>query len=845
MAKRTGSYDSLIRGVSEQVAHDRLPGQHWAQTNMISDPVRGLARRHGSVMLDERLIPSTELTAATQEDASNFKEVGVSIAGTQYSLLYRPTAKPVGSTLPGVICIDKDAGSIMDVAVDPTDAAALSAIEGGLSSVTAVGRFVVAAVRDRVTTFTTSDKLAATNTSSVVWVKGGAYSRNFTVNCYPASGPVVTVTYKTMPSYYPGTLDTSDILTSDPDYQKKVNDRTHAYQTAVNQHIGDAAADIQPESIAENLRLLLVAQSITVVRVGSHLLITGPINVTSDDSGDGSFMKAVAVEVETASDLSDRHVVGKVVRVVPRQTGTAVSPSFYLKAEAKTEGLSGMQEVVWRETAGFEYTPTFVFLLGAIVDDTMYLASTAALLEAASGLTDVPTFLPSSAGDAESSPKPAFLGEAVSYLRAFQDRLMIVSKAVVFLSRSGDYFNFFRASALTLADDDPIEVFAEGSEGDVITEGVQLDRSLLLFGQKQQYALPGREAVFPRNAFVAVQSAHEDATAAPPTASGSLVFFAQQRSNRLTIQQMQTGAYADSFDTFDVSTQLDGYMSGTPRQILALTSPAMLFIRTKEDPNGLFVYSYLDSPGQTERLFDSWSRWEWDSSLGVLVGASTSDSTLLTLTLRNGAAGVALVLDQFSRESRLSAAPYLDSMRSWPAAQVGGSIQPGWSGEAATAIALGEDAGVYRLVGRPLADAAVLVADIPVAADVAVVGTLFEGEVEPTAPYIRTREGRAILDSRLTVTKLVVTVADTSALRTSMRGISAPVEDEQMGVDWIARPLGSWVLNTQQIVDTASITVPVMKEVRDYRLRMFSRNWLPLTLSSIEWSGQFFTTRRG
>jgi hypothetical protein len=845
MAKRTGSYDSLIRGVSEQVAHDRLPGQHWTQTNMISDPVRGLARRHGSVMLDEALLPGAAYSEASKEDASNFKEVEVTIGGTQYSLMYRPVSKPVGSTLPGVICVDKDAGSFVTVSIDPADAEALSAVEGGLSSVTAVGRFVVAAVQGRNTTFSELDQLSATNTTSVVWVKGGAYSRNFTVNCYPASGPVVTVTYKTMPSYFPGILDTSDILTTDPDYQKKVNDRTHAYQTAVNQHIGDAAADIQPENIAEELRLLLVAAGVTVTRTGSHLLITGPVNVTVDDSGDGSFMKAVAVEVETASDLSDRHVVGKVVRVVPRQTGAAVSPSYYLKAEAKTAGLSGMQEVVWRETAGYQYTPLFVFLLGAIVGNTLYLASSVPLLEAVSGLLDIPPFLASSAGDADSSPKPEFLGSPISYVREFQDRLMIVSRAIVFLSKSGDYFNFFRASALTVADDDPIEVFAEGSDGDVITDGVKLDRSLILFGKKQQYAIQGREAIFPRNAFVATQSAYEDANTAPAVAAGNLVFFTQKRNNRLTLQQLQPGAYADSFDAFDASSQLDGYLRGTPKQILALTSPSMLFIRTREERNALFVYSFLDSPGGAERLFDSWSKWEWATSLGVLVGASTSDSTLLTVTLRDGVDGVALVLDQFSRETRLSEAPYLDSLRPWSTAQSSGSIQPGWVGEDDTAIALGSNAGVYRLIGRPLAQASTLIADIPVAEDVAVVGALFEAETEPTAPYIRTREGRAILDSRLTVTKLIVTVADTSALRTALRGISTDVVDEELGIDWIARPLGNWVLNTQQIVDTASITVPVLKEVRDYRLRLFSRNWLPLTLSSIEWSGQFFTTRRG
>jgi len=45
MAKVSGSYASVVRGVSEQVPQDRRPGQHFEQVNMISDPVRGLARR--------------------------------------------------------------------------------------------------------------------------------------------------------------------------------------------------------------------------------------------------------------------------------------------------------------------------------------------------------------------------------------------------------------------------------------------------------------------------------------------------------------------------------------------------------------------------------------------------------------------------------------------------------------------------------------------------------------------------------------------------------------------------------------------------------------------------------
>lgn len=847
MAKETGAYESLIRGVSEQVPHDRLPGQHWLQDNFISDPVRGLARRHGSVMVHERKYSTLSLSAASKADMTNFKEASFTVNGKELSFLYRPVAKVAGSTMPGLVAIDKDAGQILSVQAGASDSVALDILDKGITTITAVGQFILFGARGRVTTYSGSDRLAATSTYAVAWVRGGAYSRKYTITIVKPDNSVVTVNYTTPASYYEGTLNTSDIPATATDYQKQVNDRVNAYNTAVNQHIASAGRAIQPENIAESLRAACVSAGFTTVtRVGAMLRFTGVKNVVADDNGDGGLFKATAQEVESTNDLSNYHVVGKTVRVTPKRNdySTGQNTSFYLKARPVTEGMTGWQDVVWEEAPGYEVTPNFMFLMGwyNASNGTLYVGSTAANLAAVSGLSDVPTFSVSSAGDADSSPIPEFFGKQIDYMRTFQDRLMIVAGATVFMSKSGDYFNFFRKSVLTLADDDPIEVYADGSEGDTITCAVQLDRNLLLFGKRQQYAVPGREAMTPRNAYIATQSAHEDAIDAPPVASGNLIFFSQQRSNRLTVHQMMTGAYADSFESFDVTQQLDGYMIGTPRQIVAMTAPTQLFIRTKELTNGVYVFSYLDSLGSEQRLFDSWSRWTWNPNLGTLVGITSHDSNLLTVTARQAPDGVYLVLDRFVRESRLSSNPYLDSMRPWSvvSGQVG-TIETNWVGAADTAVVFKETAGEYFLLGRPLAEASTLFSSVPGQEAHAMVGTYFESDVEPTNPYIRDRQDKAVLDGRLTVGKLMVTVADTAAMNATITAHGT----SNMVLEWVYRPAGSWILNKQQIAEATSVTVPVMKEIRDYRLRLSSRNWLPLTVSSIEWQGQFFTSRRG
>lgn len=841
MAKATGSYESIIRGVSQQVPHDRLPGQHWLQDNFISDPVRGLARRHGSVMLHEKKRPTLTLNTATKQDMAKFKETSFFLGGREYSLTYRAEAKVGGSTMPGLIAVDKDSGTILEVLAPAGDAIAASVLEQGLTSVTTVGQFVIMAARNRVTNFYETDMLATTQQYATVWVKGGAYSRKYTITIYPTgTGAPIVASYTTPASYYEGVLNTSDLNPAATDYQKQVNDRVNAYNTAVNQHIASSGRAIQPDNIAESLRVACVAAGYSDAnRSGSHLHFSGVRNVVVDDGGNGQFLKAAATEVESIADLTARHMVGKTIRVTPQQTGLGNQMSYYMTARAATPGLSGWQGVIWEEGPGLRVTPQFMFLLGWVNNGTLYVGSTPAQLASITALTDIPDFSVSAAGDADSSPVPQFLGRQIDHIRTFQDRLMIVSGSTVFLSKSGDYFNFFRTSVLTVADDDPIEVFAEGSEGDVITASVSIDRNLLLFGNRNQYAMPGREAITPKNAYIAVQSAHEDTAVAPPVASGNLIFFAQQRSNRLTVQQMQTGAYADSFDSFDVTTQLDGYLIGRPRQIVAMTSPQQLFIRTEEFTNGVFVFGYLDAAGEERRLFDSWSRWVWDESLGPLVSISSTDSSLLTLTARQGKDGVYLVLDKFVREARKSPTPYLDSQRTFSATT--GTIQPGWVGDNRSAVVFNDKAGDEALLGRPIAEYATLFETVPGKNAYAVAGTYFTSQFEPTSPYIRDDKDKAILDGRLTVGRKVVTVSESAALLAYVRSSLSPEEEV---VNWVYRPAGLWQLNKQQIAATASVTIPVMKESRDYRLRITSRNWLPLTIASIEWQGQFFTSRR-
>lgn len=847
MSKETGSFESLIRGVSEQVPQERLIGQHWTQDNMVSDPVRGLARRQGSVMVTEKVATGTNYDADTLADMAKFKEFSCFINGVEYSLMYRATTKVGTSSAPGVVAVNKNTGQILDVLAHAPDGAGVAAaLAGGISAITNIAKYVLMAPHNRFPDYTQFDQV---NTlpiggTAVGWIRVGNYSRTYTCSLVYPGGTKVTGTYTTPTSYYPGTLDTSGIAASDPEYQKKVNDLVYAYQTAVNQWIGSASAAIQPANIATQLCNSLNAAAGTFIAgpLGAYVTSGGSwINIEISDGGDGSGVEGVCREVESVNDLTPVHWPGKVVRIRPRQ-GTK-DGIYYVKAVPKDGVYSAnWKEVTWQETAGVTVTPGFVTLVCEIIGNNFYIATNFASLAAVSGDSNQQNWAPSSSGDLDTQSLPELFGKKITYLGNFQDRLMICTGSTVTLSRSGDYVNFFRQSALTIPADDPIETFALGSQGDVITDGVMIDRTLILFGKRQHYAIDGRSAVTPTNAYVAVQQAYEDSNVCPPVSNGNFIFFFQQRDNRLTVQQMQTGDYADSFRSFEVTPQLDGYLFGEPQQVVALTSPSMLAVRTLAFPNGFWTYSYLDSSDQTKRLYDSWSKWSFNSALGGMVGMTTHDGDILTVTLRSTSGGAYFVLDRFSRGADLSLNPYLDSMR--PYSNTTGTIRPAWPFASSCSIAYGFSGGQYRLLGQPLLEFQKLIDSSPEGdINVAMMGANYESSFEPTAPYMRDSKEKAILDCTLTLGSYSLTLAKSAAVRGYLRGANDSIASEYQVLDWIYRPAGQWVLNTQQVAAIATVDVDVQQEIREFRLRLASRNWLPLTFSSIEWSGQFFTQR--
>lgn len=210
--KVSGSYSTLVSGVSEQVPSRRLGGQHTEQVNMIPDPVVGLCRRPGSVMVAEALTTWSESALDTvTADTASWRTFKYESNNVKYVLLVRRGAKTSGSPAPAVIGYNETTGEFLTLSRPVTDAV-LDALEaGGCSAITNIGKYVFLAGNTIVPQSASVNAWEDTNNQkrAVVWIRGGAYSRTYKVTVTKSDNSVVSFEYTTPAAAYPGLLDTS------------------------------------------------------------------------------------------------------------------------------------------------------------------------------------------------------------------------------------------------------------------------------------------------------------------------------------------------------------------------------------------------------------------------------------------------------------------------------------------------------------------------------------------------------------------------------------------------------------------------------------------------------------
>lgn len=660
MIRLDEQYPALNGGVAERPRAQQDMGELLSGSNVWYDPSRGLTRRPAMRLVSQltngtynnavestytwgdSTLTAAEYAAGLGGTVRSTFELAYEFRGEQYAVFAQKEA--LGPNDAPVYAVRKSDGRRIVSPIPGTGVAA--ALANGVNAAAVVGDLLVLAPRaaarhESHPTYTVARPWAvqANQQNLAAWVRGGAFARPYKLTLVRGDSRM-WVQYTTLSEAYPAKLDTSDIPTTDPEYSKKVNDRTNAYNSAATAWLAAALADITPENIATRLAAAVnasgyLAPASTAVAVGSSVLITDPSieELFVEDGGDGSLIMAAGNTIPSAASVVAFHLPGKILKILPNSEGGA--NSFYLKAVAKDQSTGAMTQVSWEECAGEELVAAAYFVYGAIApaadpvtypEGRLYLERSISALNAAAG-TAFPEQLANVSGDMETNPPPAFYSKEVSAMAAFQDRLVVVcAGGAVSTSQPGDYLNFFRTSMLTTLPRDPVAFTIIGGEGDTVRHAVKYDRNLLLVGT-QQYMIPGRNALVPGQAAASIYSSVPGMDTVEPVVQSGWVYFARYHGGRTSVHAMTAGRVVEDPQIVDLTIQAPNLITAPPVRLLATATPEAVLLLTA-DPR----YSYLVQPDMRKGELRGGVVWPWALSVPEDVVPTLPGTTEQTIT---------------------------------------------------------------------------------------------------------------------------------------------------------------------------------------------------------------------
>lgn len=233
------------------------------------------------------------------------------------------------------------------------------------------------------------------------------------------------------------------------------------------------------------------------------------------------------------------------------------------------------------------------------------------------------------AGDKKSSPMPSFVDKKIRDLFFFRDRLGFVAQENVVMSRYGDYFDFFRASALQMLDNDPIDVSISHTKVTDINHAVAFNETLLLFGLGVQFQIGDAELLTPKTVAFHQVTEFRCSTWAKPVGMGANLYFGYDRGPSSTILEYYVDKESVSKNAEEITSHVPTYIPDSLRQIAVCDTEDMLFMVTAAQPNVLFVYNSMWM-GQ-DKLQSAIHRWIFDPLCRILAVQSVGSRLYLVM----------------------------------------------------------------------------------------------------------------------------------------------------------------------------------------------------------------------
>jgi len=223
---------------------------------------------------------------------------------------------------------------------------------------------------------------------------------------------------------------------------------------------------------------------------------------------------------------------------------------------------------------------------------------------------------PRSVGDEESALSPSFVGERITGISFFKNRLVLMSQENIVCSQAGDFLNFYPATVITTINSDPIDISAGATTRMEFRYALQRSNGLLLFADNSQYILQTRtEAFAPNTAELNLISSYSHTVEVPPIDLGSTVVITEENDSSVSVNELTIRIEEQPLKK-ELSKLIPSYIPNGIEVVVNSLSASVFGFKSIQEPDTLYFFRYYTQ--DDERLLASWFKWTFPSEVLLL-----------------------------------------------------------------------------------------------------------------------------------------------------------------------------------------------------------------------------------
>jgi hypothetical protein len=455
-------------------------------------------------------------------------------------------------------------------------------------------------------------------------------------------------------------------------------------------------------------------------------------------------------------------------------------------------------------------------------------------------------------GDDTTNEHPSFVGKVIQQAFFHNNRLGFLTGDNVSMSQSGEYYNFYHVSALTQADNDPIDISCSSLRPAVLHSVLPAAQGLVLFSKSQQFLLYSDNGILtPRSSVIRTISNYENDELIDPVDVGTNMVFLSKSPGYTRIYAMLTRGQQENPDVLDIGRVVSEWVPDSITHLIASPQNSFFAMYGQASPYVYFFRTYVVGE---ETVMQTWFNWKMHGDV-QFIGIDSDDTYVVTyqsgqyvltkanltqtpddaiLRADNGQV-VQLCLDQYSTPSSVTYnastktnrcyLKYKDITGLQPAVIIADPNNSGESGFTVTPTRGNDGNPYFEFVGD----------DYSSQVSKVYLGFKYDFDVQLPTIYYQASQNTADYTANLTISRIKFSIGLSSNVGFKLK---AKGQSEWYDVQSI-QDADYYLANDVPLNEQTVYTLPIHQRNTNFDLKVFSDSPFPISLTSMMWEGNY------